>query len=195
MGHVGAGFSMSLDGYIAGPGDDVQRLFAWMFAGDTDMTLSGGDHDFELKLSEDSARHFEELMQSIGAIVSGRRTFDVAGGFGGRHPLGAHVFVVTHNIPAEWADSPNFTFVTDGVESAIRQAQAYANGKSVSVGGADIMRQCIQAGLLDELQIDLVPVVLGGGVRLFDQLGPLELEITGVREDKAVTHLTYRIVK
>lgn len=192
---VGAEYSMSLDGYIAGPSDDVSRVFAWMFAGDTDLKMSAGDHDFDLKVSEDTVKHFEELMQTTGAIVSGRRVFDVADAWGGKHPIGVHVFVVTHSIPAEWADSPGFTFVTDGVESAIRQAQTYANGKNVGVGGADITQQCLRAGLLDEIRINLVPVVLGGGVRLFDSFGPAELEIVGVREGKGVTHLTYRVIK
>lgn len=199
MGTVGAGFSMSLDGFIAGPNDDVQRLFAWMFSGDTDVKLSMGDRDIELKVSPQSAERFEEPTKTIGAIVSGRRMFDVAGAWGGKHPMDIPVVVVTHNPPQEWlnkAGSP-FTFVTDGVESAVEKARKAAGDKNVGVGGADIMRQCLKLGLLDEIGIDLVPVLLGSGVRLFEHLGiePIELEPTGVTEAPGVTHLTFRVVK
>ena len=109
------------------------------------------------------------------------------------------VVVVTHHVPQEWAgkEGSPFTFVTDGVASAIQQAQAIAGDKTIGVGGADITRQCIQLGLLDEIGIDLVPVLLGKGVRLFEYMGvePVELECIGVTADTGVTHLRYRIVK
>lgn len=109
------------------------------------------------------------------------------------------VVVLTHNIPQEWADkldSP-FTFVTDGIESAIETAREIAGDKNIGVGGADITRQCLKLGLLDEIGIDLVPVLLGEGVRLFEHLGiePIELEITGVTAAPGVTHLGYRVLK
>lgn len=198
MGKIGAGFSMSLDGFIAGPDDDVQRLFAWMSLGDTYLNLSSGDTDFDLKLSSESAEGFEAAMQSTGAIVSGRRMFDVAGAWGGKHPLGVPVVVVTHSIPQEWAyEGSPFTFVTEGVEKAIEIAREIAGGKDIGVGGADITRQCLKLGLLDEIGIDLVPVLLGQGVRLFEYLGiePVELESTGVRESPGVTHLSFRVCK
>lgn len=198
MGKVGAGFSMSLDGFIAGPNDDVQRLFAWMTQGDTDLTLSTGDRDIDLEVSSKSAEFFEEMVRTTGAIVSGRRMFDVAGAWGGKHPLGAPVFVVTHSVPQEWVkEGSPFTFVTDGVESAVEQAKKVAGNKNVGVGGANITQQCIKLGLLDEIHIDLVPVLLGDGIRLFDHLGaaPIELESTSVIEAPGVTHLTFRVVK
>ena len=198
MGKVGAVFSMSLDGFIAGPNDDVQRLFGWMSRGDTDVTLSRGDRDIALKISPQSAELFEEVTRTTGAIVSGRRMFDVAGAWGGKHPLDVPVFVVTHTVPQEWVkEGSPFTFVTDGVESAFEQAKAVAGDKNVGVGAASIAQQCIKAGLLDEIQIHLVPVLLGGGVRLFDHLGTeqIELESTRVIEAAGVTHLTYRVVK
>ena len=198
MATVGAGFSMSLDGFIAGPDDDVQRLFAWMFSGDTDVTLSRGDGEIELKVPSQSAERFEETNEIIGAIVSGRRMFDVAGAWGGKHPMDVPVFVVTHTVPKEW-DKPEypFTFVTDGLESALEQARKVAGEKSIGVGGADITRQCLKAGLLDEIGIDLVPVLLGSGVRLFEHLGiePIELECTSVAAVPGVTHLRYRVVR
>ena len=108
------------------------------------------------------------------------------------------VFVVTHTVPEKWAgdDSP-FTFVTDGVESAVEQAKIVAGQKHVGVGAASIAQQCLKAGLLDEIQIELVPILLGAGVRLFEHLGvePIELETPQVIETPAVTHLRFRIVK
>lgn len=198
MGTVGAGFSMSLDGYIAGPGDDVQHVFAWMFKGDQDLSLSTGEQALDLKVTEEGAEQFESVIHSIGAIVSGRRLFDVAGAWGGKHPLNVPVVVLTHHPPQEWTgpDSP-FTFVTDGVESAVAKARELAGDKNVGVGGADVARQCLKLGLLDEIGIDLVPVLLGGGVRLFEHLGiePVELEILSVTENTGVTHLRYRVMK
>jgi dihydrofolate reductase len=198
MGTVGAGFSMSLDGFIAGPNDDVQRLFAWMFSGDKDIKVSTGDREMELKVSSESAERFEDSTKTIGAIVSGRRMFDVAGAWGGKHPMDVPVFVVTHSISQEWVKpgSP-FTFVVEGVESAVKMAKKVAGDKNVGVGGAEITRQCLKAGLLDEIGIDLVPVILGDGVRLFEHLGiePVELEITSVTKAPGVTHLRYRVLK
>jgi dihydrofolate reductase len=112
--------------------------------------------------------------------------------------LGVPVFVVTHTVPQEWAyEGSSFTFVTDGVESAVEQARAVAGDKDVAVGSASIAQQCIRAGLLDEIHVDLVPVLLGDGVRLFDHLGPgpIELERARVVEAPGVTHLTFRVVK
>jgi dihydrofolate reductase len=198
MGKVSAGFSMSLDGFIAGPGDDVQRLFGWMSLGDRDLNLSSGDTDFDLQVSTEDAENYQELMGQTGAIVSGRRMFDVAGAWGGKHPMGVPVVVVTHTIPQEWAhEGSPFTFVTDGVEAALEKARQIAGDKNIGVGGADITRQCLKAGLLDEISIDLVPVLLGSGVRLFEHLGiePIELERTGVVESPGVTHLSFRVVK
>jgi dihydrofolate reductase len=198
MGTVGAGFSMSLDGFIAGPGDDVQRLFAWMFSGDTDVKVSIGDQEMDLKVPSQSAGRFQEPTRTIGAIVSGRRMFDVSGAWGGKHPMNVPVFVVTHRIPQEWVkEGSPFTFVTDGVESAVRHAKQVAGHKSVGVGGANVAQQCLKAGLLDEIGIDLVPVLLGQGIRFFEYLGiePVELERTSVIEAPGVTHLTFRIVK
>jgi dihydrofolate reductase len=132
-------------------------------------------------------------------LVTGRRTFDLTRGWGGRHPLDVPVFVVSHTVPQEeWVyEGSPFTFVTDGLESALEQAKAIAGDKDVGVVGASLVQQCIRAGLLDEIHLDLVPVLLGDGVRLFDHLGtdPIELESTRVIEGAGVTHLTFRVVK
>jgi dihydrofolate reductase len=204
MGKVSTGLSISLDGFIAGPndgpesplGDGGERLFAWYSGGDTDYRLPGTEMVF--RVSPQSAELLREAHSKLGAFVTGRRTFDITNGWGGSPPLGVPTFVVTHTIPQQWVyEGSPFTFVTDGVESAVELARAVAGDKDVAVGAASIVQQCIRAGLLDEIHVDLVPVLLGGGVRLFDHLGtePIELERTRVIEAPGVTHLTFRVVK
>ncbi len=204
MGKVSTGLSMSLDGFITGPNDGPERplgeggegLFAWYSGGDTEYRLPGTEMVF--RVSPQSAELLREAHCKMGAFVTGRRTFDIANGWGGRPPLGVPTLVVTHRVPQEWVyEGSPFTFVTDGVESAVEQAKAVAGGKDVALGAASIAQQCIRAGLLDEIHVDLVPVLLGGGVRLFDYLGagPIELERTEVVEGAGVTHLTFRVVK
>ncbi len=204
MGKVTTGLSMSLDGFIAGPndgperplGEGGERLFAWYSSGDTEYGLPGTEMVF--RVSPQSAELLREAHTKMGAFVTGRRTFDITNGWGGSPPLGVPTFVVTHTVPQEWVyEGSPFTFVTDGIEGAVEQAKAVAGEKDVAVGAASIAQQCIRAGLLDEIHIDLVPVLLGGGVRLFDHLGtgPIDLESTEVVEGTGVTHLTFRVVK
>ncbi len=204
MGKVYVELSMSLDGFIAGPNDSIElplgeggdHLFAWYGSGDVDFPLPGTDMAF--KISRASADLLQEDWSNIGAMVTGRRTFDIAGAWGGNPPGGGPCFVVTHTVPQEWVkEGSPFTFVTDGVASAVAQAKAAAGDKNISVDSANIVQQCIQAGLLDEIHIDLAHVLLGGGVRLFDHLGsaPIELEKIRVVEGKDVTHLHFRIIK
>jgi dihydrofolate reductase len=196
MGKVIFNMSMSLDGFIAGPKDEVDLLFRWYFSGDTDFPFPGSDMIF--KVSRTGAGLLQEASRTIGAMVTGRRNFDVAQAWGGRPPLGVPHFVVTHTIPQEWTGEGSlFTFVTDGVESAVAKAVQAAGDKNVAVSSANIMQQCLNAGLLDEIHIDLVPVLLGEGIRLFEHLGPqpVELESTRVIEDLGVTHLRFRVVK
>ena len=195
MGKVIFNMSVSLDGFVAGPNDEVDRLFGWYFSGNTDLPVQGGR--MVLKISAESAELLKEAVRTIGAMVTGRRNFDLAGAWGGNPPF-APCFVVTHTAPEEWVkEGSPFTFVTDGVESAIRQAKQAAGDKDIVVATATIMQQCIQAGLLDEINIDLVPMLLGEGIRLFENLGtePIELEIRRVVEAPGVTHLQYRVVK
>jgi dihydrofolate reductase len=196
MGKTMTGLTMSLDGFIAGPGDDVQHLFKWYYSGDTEFPLPGTNLVF--KVSRASADFLREVWSTLGVFVTGRRDFDVSNAWGGTPPLGVHAFVVTHHPPQEWikAGSP-FTFVTDGVESAIAQARQVAGDKNIAVGGTTIVQQCLRAGLLDEIHISLAPVLLGAGIRLFDHLGPvpIALESTRVIDAPGVTHLVYRVVK
>lgn len=198
MGTVGTGFSMSLDGFVAGPGDDVSRLFQWYSSGATDEVPMGEGSE---KVSAEGAQMIREAGDVTGALVTGRRLFDLTNGWGGRHPLDVPVVVVTHStdtIAPEWKkEGTIFTFVTDGVESAIAKAQAIAGDKKIAIASPSIVRQCLRAGLLDEVHIDLVPVLLGDGIRLFDDpgVGPVELESTRATATPGVMHLTFRVVK
>lgn len=202
MGKVVFHMSMSLDGFVAGPndgpenglGDGGDALFRWYFDGNTEVSISEGTP--VLKVSPQSAAVLREAMATHGAGVCGRRTFDIAHAWGGHPPI-SPCFVVTHTAPQEWVKpgSP-FVFVTDGVESAIRQAQAAAGNKNVVISTASILQQCVNLGLMDEIHISLVPVLLGNGVRLFDHLGikPVELQRMRAIEAPGVTHLSFRIV-
>ena len=196
MGKVSFNMSMSLDGFVAGPKDEVDRLFAWYFSGDTEVPIPGSEMKF--KVSRASAELFQEAWRTVGAIVTGRRNFNLASAWGGNPPLGVHHFVVTHTIPQEWVkEGSPFTFVTSGVESAINLAKDTARDKDVVISSADIMRQSLNAGLLDEINIDLVPILLGEGNRLFEPLGtePIELAVQHIIEGHGVTHMRYAVVK
>jgi dihydrofolate reductase len=188
--------TMSLDGFIAAADDDVWPLFNWFTSGDTDLPIPGVPRAF--RVSKASAELIRREWDSFGAIVTGRRDFDVSEAWGGVPPLSVPIFIVTHNPPQEWnkPDSP-FTFVTDGVESAVAQAKQAANGKNVSIGGSQIIQQALRAGLVDEIAIDLAPILLGSGIRLFGYLEGkrIELTYTGVVEGTGVTHLRFRVLK
>ena len=178
--------AMSLDGFIAGPDDTAsepagrggERLFAWSDDG-TPAKAVHAEYD------------------ATGAVLSGRRTYDLVNGWGGDHHDGVPMFILTHEPPHEVpAGAGTYTFVTDGVESAVAQAKAAAGDKAVLLHGADITRQCLRAGLLDEMVIHLMPVLLGQGRPLFGHLGPehVELELIHLREAPLATHLRYRVV-
>jgi dihydrofolate reductase len=190
--NVIAFMSMSLDGFVAGPNDEVDRLHAWVAGGDTEFRLSSSD-EYGFNISRASADLLRETWTTTGATLVGRRTFDLAGAWGGNPPGRIPTIVVTHAVPREWAkEGSPFTFVTDGIESAVERA---AGGKDVGVSGASVIQQCLKAGLLDEIYVALVPVLLGSGIRLFDRLdtGPIELESTRVVAGSGVTHLHFRV--
>ncbi|MEP6852692.1 MAG: dihydrofolate reductase family protein [bacterium] len=195
MATVVADMSMTLDGFVAGPQDQVEHVFAWMHKGQHEVTAPGDDRTFTVDSA--SAEHLDRAFRSVGALVCGRRLFDLTHGWSGKHPVGAPVYVVTHTAPDDWAypEAP-FTFVTDGVESAIRQASATAGDKVVAIASSTIAQQCLDAGLLDVIHVSLVPVLLGGGIRFFDHLrtAPIELEDRPrVIEGIGVTHLEYTV--
>ena len=187
--------SMSLDGYVADQQDGVVQVFDWYFSGEVEIQAGGSDA-MTFHLSPPSAQHYMSLVHKLGAVLTGRRTFEVAEGWGGNHGWGP-AFVLTHSIPDGWP-KPNSTvyFVTDGLESAVSQAKAAAAGKAVGVHGADTIQQCLKAGLLDELQIDIAAVLLGSGIRLFEELAntPSVLGNPTVIPGIGVTHLRYPVL-
>jgi dihydrofolate reductase len=200
MGDVIVDLTMSLDGFIAGADDGPglplgrggERLFAWMSAGPESNRV-----EERLAPPDASKVVVDEWMTEAGAMISGRRTFDIAAGWKDGHPIDAPIFVVTHEAPTSGEWSPRVSFVTDGVERALDLAQEAAGDLKVSVSGADVAQQLLRAGKLDEIQVSVVPLLLGAGVRLFDHLGPdpIALEQTRVIESDGVTHLRYRVLR
>jgi dihydrofolate reductase len=200
MPKVAANISTSLDGYVAGPndgpdnglGDGGERLHQWVYG----LESWRERHGLEGGEASADAEVLEETFATTGAIVLGKRMFDNARGWGEEPPFHMPVFVLTHEArdPVEKDGGTTFTFV-EGIENAVAAARAAAGEKDVSIGGgASVIQQAIAAGLLDELQIHLVPVLLGGGVPLFGpDTRPAELECTRVIESPAVTHLKFRI--
>lgn len=198
MGKVIVGATVSLDGYVSGPGGTgMQHLFAWFEGGDVE--IPSGDPDAPFMLTESDARYMRDLNDSIGAYVIGRRTFDDTDGWGGTHPFHKPVVVVTHRVPEEWvAGHPgaSVTFVTDGLVAALDQARALAGDLDVVVTPGSLMSQCLELGLLDEVSIDLVPVMLGGGVPFVERLTAAPILLDGptlLLQGKRVTHLRYTV--
>jgi len=186
--------SMSLDGFIAGPEDDEKnplginglRLHDWLHEG-------GGDPMPHRPSVEPSRTVFDEML-ATGAVVTGRRTAELAGYWGGDHHDGVPVFVPTHHAPA--GDPPgHIRFVTDSIESCVARAKAAAGDRDVMLHGAGTAQECLRAGVLDELEIHLVPVLLGEGRRLFEELGleHTELDLVRTLEAPDVLHLRYRV--
>ena len=195
---VAAGITTSLDGYVAGPndgpgrglGDGGERLHYWVFGGpwtyENEPTgeATGADKDF---LDEGIAR--------CGAIVGGRNTYEAADAWGGSNPFGVPFFIVTHR-PEDEPEDAGFTFVT-GIDEAIARAREVAGDKDVFVmGGADVIRQALRTGHVEELAISIAPVVLGGGKRLFDDFDEsLTLEHVRLLQSPFATHVIYRVVR
>jgi dihydrofolate reductase len=194
MATVAAALSMSLDGFIANRDDTVEPLFDWYENGEVAVPWPGDD--MVSHVTPASAAYIRDTIAGAGALVVGRRIFDVTNGWNGSHPLGVPVFVVTHHIPDGWPrDDAPFTFVTEGVKPAVELACAVAGDKTVGVAGPDVIQQCLDLHLLDVLDVDLVPVVLGDGIRFFGAVkdGPVMFENPSVIEGDRVTHLRYRV--
>ncbi|MEV4315719.1 dihydrofolate reductase family protein [Actinocrispum sp. NPDC049592] len=195
MGKVVANMSMSLDGFIAEPGDGVGELFDWYGAGPVAYSLPGDHPARHVRVSAVSAEHLRRNVESMGALIAGRRLFDVAQGWGGAHPAGVPVVVLTHKAPEDWPHD-DFVFVTDGIESAVAAARKLAGDKHISVASPTVAQQALTAGLLDEISVDLVPVLFGRGIRFFGDLpGHVMLDDPEVVQGTRVTHLTYRVRK
>ena len=204
MGKVSVGLTMSLDGFIAGPNDGLarplgeggERLLRMVLPRRHRIQVAG-DRDGVQGLAAER-RAPSGGRQNDGGVRDGTEDVRHHQWVGRQAPLGVPTFVVTHTVAQEWVyEGSPFTFVTDGVESAVEQAKQAAEAKDVAVGAASIAQQCIRAGLLDVVHVNLIPVLLGGGVRLFEHLGttPIDLESTRVIEAPGVTHLTFRVVK
>lgn len=194
MGKVITGATMSIDGYIAGPGESgFDLLFQWY--GNGDVETPTGNPDMTFRTSAVSARHIRELQESTGALLVGRHLYDMTNGWGGRHPMDVPTVVLTHRLPDDRpAADENFVFVTEGIEEAVATARKLAGDKNVGVNGGQMARQCLDAGLLDEVHVDLVPVLLGGGTPFFGEISTRPVQFDGptaVVEGTGVTHLTY----
>jgi dihydrofolate reductase len=196
MTKVLAGITTSVDGYITGPddgpgkglGEGGERLHYWVFG--RPWTYDSGP---EGEASGEDAAWLEGMMSRVGAVVGGRWTYEAAEHWGDENPWGLPFFIVTHR-PEEEPEGDNFKFVS-GVEEAVERAREAAGDKDVHVmGGAEIIRQALDAGIVDELGIIVAPVVLGGGKRLFEGFSKsLELEHLGVRQSQYATFIDYRV--
>jgi dihydrofolate reductase len=192
--------SMSLDGFIAGPnerpdnglGDGGQRLHEWSFPGAED----DGDFAAAVARMRGGNRQIYDEMMSTGAVVAGRGTFEPAGGWGGDHHDGVPIYILSRNPAPAWtAEWPIVNYVNN-LEVAVRGAKRAAGDKNVLVQGAGTAQRALRAGLLDELEIHLIPVLFGGGRPLFEHLGVQQRELERIRVlegDGGVTHLRYRV--
>ncbi|RSM81278.1 deaminase [Kibdelosporangium aridum] len=197
MGKVVAGASMSLDGYVAGPDQTgFDLLFDWLTNGDVAMPVGGEGTRLDLKMSEVSAKRFTDMIEATGALVVGRFLYDQTDAWGGEHPMQRPVVVLTHNPPEQ--HSEHFVFATEGIEAAIAKAKEIAGDKNVGLNSGTITRQALEAGLVDELEVDLVPVILGGGTPFFGEVANAPVKLEGpvsVIEGTGVTHLSYLVTK
>jgi dihydrofolate reductase len=193
MGEVIANMSVSLDGFIADPGDGIDELFGWMGSGDVEVPTAVEWATF--RTSQASADYMRAALAGTGALIAGRHLFDITHGWGGTHPVGVPVFVVSHRpAPEDWPHTETFTFV-DSVEEAVRLAKAAAGTKDVVVASAKIAQQALDLGLLDAIAVDQVPVLLGDGVRWFENLTkvPVRFGTPTVVQGEGVTHLRYPV--
>jgi dihydrofolate reductase len=190
--------SMSLDGFVAGPDDGKahplgthggEHVFDW---------YSSGEHEVHHPLFRPApganTEQVELVFKQAGAYIFGRRTYEIANGWGGAHPIKAlPIFVLTHNPPADFG---NLKFVTGGIADAIDRARALAGSKDIRLGGASPCKQALAAGLCDEILVHIAPHLMGGGVRLFDALPDgIRLEQLAVSSGPFAAHLRYRVLK
>jgi len=193
MGKIVMNMSMSLDGFIAAKndnpdqplGEDDQRLHEWYFKDN----------------AQAYNKEIEEGQANVGAVIIGRRTYENSHAWGGNEgPLGSVPCIIlapADHVPPKEEIGPVFTFVSDGIDSALAKSKEMAGDKDIAIMGANVQQQFLVAGLLDEIRVDVVPVLLCEGVRLFDRLGSkhISLEQTEIGEGDQVAHLTYRVVK
>jgi dihydrofolate reductase len=194
MGKVITHMTMSLDGYIADSDDQVGELFDWYQAGD--VTVEHANEELgEFHVDDASADVLGDLIGTAGALVAGRRLFDIAGGWNDSHPTGAKVVVVTHDPPADAAQRwPKTTFV-GGVEEAVATAKELAGDEDVTIASANVIQQALNLGLVDEVAVSLVPVLFGDGKSYFGALddGHLMLEDPQVVQGRRAVHLRFKV--
>lgn len=179
MGTVVADMSVSLDGFVADCRDGVEHIFSWY--GKPQPESVAGDSG---------------TAAGLGVIVYGRRTFEVANGWDGNHPVGVPVIVVTHEVPEGWPrENSTVSFDTGGIESAMRSAAEIAGDLTIALGSPSIIQQCLDLGLVDRIQVKIVPVLIGDGIRLFGRLAaaPVELGDPEIGQGNGVTHLYYDV--
>ena len=194
MGKVTMQLAMSLDGFIADTNDGCDELFGFYGSGNVPVKLSEGFP--ELRVSETTADLLWSATEEIGATVVGRRLYDITNGWDG-HPGGeVPMVVLTHNPPADWPRGGVPIHFVAGAEAAVAKAQELAGGKDVSVAGGTATREVLDAGLLDQIVVSLVPVILGEGIPWFaGSKGPVRLSDPEVFVDRGVTHLRYSVLK
>ncbi|HYU92895.1 MAG TPA: dihydrofolate reductase family protein [Actinomycetota bacterium] len=198
MTQVNAGITTSLDGYIVGPndgpgrglGDGGERLHYWVFGGPWTY-----DEEPRGEPTGADKEVLDDAFARVGAVVGGRNTYEAAEAWGGHNPFGVPFFILTHR-PEDAPADDGFTFV-NGLDKAITRARDAAGSKDVFImGGADVIRQALRAGVVEELSISIAPVVLGGGKRLFDGFDePVSLEHLRLLQSPFATHITYRVVR
>jgi dihydrofolate reductase len=183
--------TMSLDGFIADPDDGIEDIFDWYGAGD--VSVPSANEGVALNVDEASAAVLRDLIDSAGALVSGRRLFDITDGWGDNHPMGVPVVVVTHRPPEDADRWPRTTFAGD-VGTAIERAKEIAGGKDVIVASASVAQQALMLGLVDEVCVSLAPVLLGAGIPYFTDLdGRYLLEDPAVVQGRRAVHLRYPV--
>jgi dihydrofolate reductase len=201
MAKVVISLTMSVDGFIAGPNDDFDhplgtrngmKLFDWYTSG----TGPGAHGDARFKPKGRNQEVVEEMFATAGASITGRRTYDIAGGWNGTHPVnGIPVVVLTHRPPKDVPKGKSHFTFTDDLKEAVRVAKAAAGDKDVGIAGASVAQQCLKAGLVDEIYVHIAPMLLGDGVRLFDHLGDdsIDLELIDAITTPEATHMRYRV--
>ncbi len=180
MATVVADMSVSLDGFVADPSDGVERVFAWYGKPQPEPAAGGSGTG------------------GVGVIVYGRRTFEVADGWGGNHPMGVPVIVVTHRVPDGWPRKDSTVSVdTGGIERVMAQAAEIAGDQVIALGSPSVIQQCLNLGMVDRIQVKLVPLLLGDGIRLFGKLAtaPIDLQDPEITQGNGVTHLYYTVPK
>ncbi|GIG67955.1 dihydrofolate reductase family protein [Phytomonospora endophytica] len=196
MSRIIASMSMSLDGFIAGPEHRIDEVFSWHHSGDEVIPVTIGDQPYEFKVGPVNAEYIRRTWGECGAILCGRALFDMTGGWGGRHPVDRPIVCYSRGVPEGWEDRDEVVFA-DTIEEAAAVAKKLAGDGFVGTSGTRTVANLLNAGLLDGIEVNLVPYLLGKGHRFFDGLSttPIALDGPEVIEGEGVTHLRYTVRK